>query len=90
MCKYSENHSPDSFDNVKTALFFFTQHALQRLHCHKHSFFVAELLQRPPLMLLAIKEKMQGFKETGIYDINKIGLFGKSVQHAFRPQPPQR
>ena len=41
-------------------------------------------------MLLAIKEKMQGFKETGIYDINKIGLFGKSVPHAFRPQPPQR
>ena len=53
-------------------------------------FFAAELLQRPPLMLLAIKEKMQGFKETGIYDINKIGLLGKSVQPAFRPQPPQR
>ena len=82
MCKYSENHSPDSFDNVKTAFFCFTQHT--------NSFFVAELLQRPPLMLLAIKEKMQGFKETGIYDINKIGLFGKSVPHAFRPQPPQR
>ena len=31
MCKYSENHSPDSFDNVKTAFFFL--HSTQILFC---------------------------------------------------------
>ena len=40
-------------------------------------------------MFLAMNEKMQGFKETGIYDINKICLFGKSVQDAFRLKPPE-
>ena len=40
-------------------------------------------------MFLAMKENMQGFKETGIYDINKICLFGKSVQDAFRLKPPE-